>query len=250
MKKIKSIVKSYLPFVQNVYSIFKNKSSVELNFWKNQIKLYQEWYDGKIPDLFGEKIPLAEQKVVLQNKKDSAILTWLKIHQEKKYLEDLVLTKNYFNGMKVLDIGSGPFPSAQVFENTELYCLDPLLPDYFRVGFPSHYFDHVKFVCSTSEDMPFENDFFDAVISVNAIDHVDDFLKTIQEIRRVLKKNGKLRMHIHYHKKTPAEPIELNDKIVSEAFVWCPNFKKISESKNKRGFTLDGADEMYTVWSN
>ena len=35
--------------------------------------------------------------------------------------------------------------------------------------------------------MPFEDGFFDAVISVNAIDHVNDFAETAKEIKRVLK---------------------------------------------------------------
>jgi SAM-dependent methyltransferase len=76
--------------------------------------------------------------------------------------------------------------------------------------------------------MPFENHFFDAVISVNAIDHVDDFFKTASEIIRVLKPNGKIRLHVHYHIKTQTEPLELNDTIVENAFRGIQNFKKIN----------------------
>ena len=250
MKKIKALVRKYLPFIENIYSLFRNKYSTELNFWKKQIVNYQKWYDGELTSLFGENSPNEEQKIKVTNKKDSAILTWLKLHQQTKYLEDLQLAPNVFAGMKVLDIGSGPLPSAAVFTSAYIYCLDPLLPSYFSAGFPAHYFNNVKFICASSENIPLANNFFDAVISVNAIDHVDDFGKTAQEIKRVLKIGGKLRMHVHYHPKTSAEPIELNDKVVSDAFAWCHGFKKIIESKIKRGFALEGSNESYALWSN
>lgn len=98
--------------------------------------------------------------------------------------------------------------------------------------------------------MPFPDNFFDAVISVNAIDHVDDFEQTSKEIERVLKPSGKIRLHIHYHKKTSTEPLELSDKIVGDAFSWCKNFRKVGESFQSRGYELINEDEKYVLWSN
>ncbi len=227
-----------------------SKQDDELFFWADTINDYIKWYEGGIENLYGEKVPTESEKVKTQNLKDSAILTWLNIHQKTKYLEDLKLTSDAFKGEKILDIGSGPLPSAIAFTDCEIYCLDPLLADYTKVGFPLHYYDRVKFINGPSENIPVADGFFDGIISVNAIDHVDDFQKTTEEIRRVLKPRGKLRLHVHYHKKTLPEPIEINDNIMKEAFLWCTNFKKIHESKSKHGYTLPEDGGIYTVWSN
>lgn len=227
----------------------QEKYEGEINFWKMTIGQYQQWYKGEI-ELYKEKPPTKKQKIKGHNLKDSAILTWGKVHQEKKYLRDLQLNKTAFKGKKILDIGSGPHPSAACFTGSKLFCLEPLLPKYLEIGFPLHYYKDVTFVHGKSEYIPLPKAFFDVVISVNAIDHVDDIQKTAQEIKRVLKPNGKLRMHIHYHKKTQAEPIELNDEKVKKLFSWCKGFKKLSESKEKTGFTLIDKNEKYTLWSN
>lgn len=225
------------------------KEDAELNFWKIFLLEVENWYIGNVKLLYGEINPSEKNKIITSSLKDSAVLTWFNIHQKPKYLQDLILDKNYFSGMKLLDIGSGPIPSALAFDNCEVYCLDSLLPDYLKIGFPIHYYDRAKFIYGFSENIPVDDNFFDAVISVNAIDHVNDFSKTSLEIKRVLKPGGKLRMHVHYHKKTATEPVEINDDVMNEIFSWCLNFKKINESKKKRGFELSN-DESYTVWSN
>lgn len=221
-----------------------------MKFWRAEIVKYQKWYRGELPELFRESSPSDEIKIFARNEKDSAILTWLKVHQEKKYMEDLELPRSAFSGMKLLDIGAGPMPSACVFENCEVYNLDPLLGEYVRLGFPLHYSPRAHFICAPSEDIPVEDGFFDAIISVNAIDHVDDLHRTAQEIKRVLKPGGKLRMHVHYHPKTDAEPIEIDDDLVHREFGWCSGLAKIGTSKKKRGFDLKDHREIYTLWSN
>ena len=76
--------------------------------------------------------------------------------------------------MKVLDVGSGPFPSALCFQGCDIYNLDPLMDKYIAAGYPLHcYESRARFVQAKAEAIPFEDGFFDAVISVNAIDHVD-----------------------------------------------------------------------------
>lgn len=227
----------------------EEKYAGEIQFWKMTIGQYVAWYKGKI-SLYEEKPPTSKQKVKGYSDQDSAILTWGKVHQEKKYLKDLQLKPNAFAGKKILDVGSGPHPSALCFRKAQVYCLEPLLPQYLEIGFPLHYYPLATFVHAQSENIPFPKAFFDGVISVNAIDHVDDIEKTAKEIKRVLKPGGKLRMHIHYHKKTQAEPIELNDERVKKLFGWCKGFRKIDESSKKTGFTLTNSDETYTLWSN
>ena len=99
-----------------------NKQEAELLFWTREIISYQQWYAGKIASLHNTKNPNLSEKIVAPNQKDASILTWHKLHQEKKYLIDLDLDVDVFHGMKILDIGSGPMPSATCFTSCEIYC--------------------------------------------------------------------------------------------------------------------------------
>jgi ubiquinone/menaquinone biosynthesis C-methylase UbiE len=228
-----------------------NKYAAETVFWQKTLQDYLRWYRGELKILYGEKTPTENRKVKVTNEQDSAILTWEKIHQQHKYLDDLKLKASVFNDSRLLDIGSGPHPSARVFSKAKmLYCLDPLLSEYIRVGFPLHYYDRVKFIASQAEKMPLPSRSIDAIISVNALDHVDDFEQVAKEIRRILKPNGKMRFHLHYHKKTIEEPIELTDARVKQAFSWDKNFYMVASSKKKRGTKLVNKDENYVLWSN
>jgi ubiquinone/menaquinone biosynthesis C-methylase UbiE len=122
---------------------------------------------------------------------------------------------------------------------------------YIAAGYPLHcYEQRARFVKAMAESIPFEDGFFDAVISVNAIDHVNDFAATAKEIKRVLKPGGRFRMHVHYHPKTKAEPLELNDEVFLQNYSWVSNLKKINESKQKTGTNIIGDNEKYVVWGN
>ena len=171
------------------------------------------------------------------------------MHQEPKYLEDLALEPNAFQGMKLLDIGSGPIPSASCFKRCQVYCLEPLLDRYLAAGFPLHYYENVIFIHGASERIPVEDGFFDAIISVNAIDHVDDIYKTAAEIRRVLRPDGLLRMHVHYHPPTECEPISFNDDVFQKLFGWCSQLRKVKTSKTNFSTTLPD-NESFVLWSN
>jgi len=135
-----------------------------------------------------------------------------------------------------------------VFKTAEIYCLDPLIPEYMRAGFPFHY-TNTKFVYGKSEEIPCKNNYFDVIISVNALDHVDNFSQSAKEIERILKPGGKVRLHLHYHKQTITESIELNDEIVKSQFAFC-SLAKINESSSKMGYVLQNNSEKYALWSN
>jgi ubiquinone/menaquinone biosynthesis C-methylase UbiE len=119
-----------------------------------------------------------------------------------------------------------------------------------RLGYPLHtYRTGTRFVHGHSEAMPIPDGFFDAVISVNALDHVDDFATTAREIGRVLRPGGRLRMHLHYHPANPVEPQQLDDRAVREAFAWCSGLEKIAEStENASSSAAPG--QVFTLWSN
>lgn len=226
------------------------KYNAEINFWIEEIKNYIKWYQGDIKEHYLTSSPTDEEKVVTSNLKDSAILTWFQKHQKTKYLFDLKLTEDDFSGLKILDLGSGPFPNALGLKHiNKLYALDPLLPDYLKAGFPIHYYEKTSYIAAFAENIPIEDDFFDVVLSLNALDHFDDLNKTSAEINRVLKKDGFFIAHVHYHKSSITEPLEINDELFKQTFSWCHNLKKIYEKKEKFG-SLCNDDESYVLWSN
>lgn len=226
----------------------QSKNEAEIAFWRQEIEKYQHWFSGQTGSLYDTRPPEPSEKVTVHNPRHSAVLTWHKLHQMPKYLFDLGLSPDTFEGQSILDIGSGPMPSAEAFRGCLIYSLDPLFGDYLSAGFPLHYYERTRFISAPAEAIPLENGSVDAVISVNAIDHVNDFSATAKEISRVLKPNGKVALHIHYHKATEAEPIELNDEIVGRAFSWCHGFRKIDEKTTKFGWTAD--DGKYALWRN
>ena len=230
-------------------SLTRNKQGAELDFWRKEIKKYQKWFAGELSPLYKTPSPENDEKVKAPNLKDTSILTWHRLHQEAKYLEDLELTPDAFQGMKLLDIGSGPMPSATCFKGCRLYCLEPLLHKYLEIGFPLHYYENVTFIHGVSERIPVQDSSFDAVISVNAIDHVDDIRETAAEIKRVLRTDGLFRMYVHYHPSTECEPINFDDDLFQELFGWCNNLVKVKTSKEDYTKTLSD-NESFVLWSN
>jgi len=233
---------------------FRSKQLEESHFWRAEIDLYERWFMGS-NHLHGEPPPNLDHSNLASMGRTrlrvEAVKAWFESHQKRKYLLDLGLDSDAFNGCRLLDIGCGPFLSALSFEGCDVFGLDPLIAEYIQSGFPLHIYEpRGCFISGNSEDIPLESGAVDAVISVNAIDHVDDFERTAKEIKRVLIPGGKIRMHVHYHKPYKAEPIEITDKRFCDAFSWAGSLIKINESNEKTGHKLTNKDEKFVVWSN
>ena len=228
----------------------EEKRKAETDFWKQEISQYLIWYDNKISYLYNTPAPLSEQKIIIKdNPIYSAILTWTELHQQPKYLHDLQLHSSIFTGKKVLDIGAGPIPSGICFEGCELYAVDPLMSDYCKLGFPHHLYPQVRFIEAYAERLPFDDHFFEVIISVNAIDHVDDLVKVSKELQRVAKSDCLFAIHTHYHEATVCEPIEINDEIFGDLFNWVKGLRIANKTKCSFSSKV-GEDEWYVLWSN
>ena len=152
------------------------------------------------------------------SKYDAEIQFWRDLHDkapalDDRYLRHLLVPADYFEGMKVLEVGPGPLSWARIFTGCELWGIDPLTDRYRALGYE---LAPMRYVQGFAEDMPFEDNEFDAVISFNALDHVDDFDKVCSEIERVCK--GVIRVEVHYHEAWVCEPMELDDNRVGNAF--------------------------------
>jgi SAM-dependent methyltransferase len=223
----------------------------ELRFWAKEIRAIVDWYLGRVSQYWSIPAPTAELKVSQFDLTRNAILTWANASLDY-YPRHLLLPTDSFTGGVILDIGCGPIPHAQAFTGCQVCNLDPLVSEYRKLGFPLElHSPRLTFVSSRAEQMPFETASFDAVISVNAIDHVDDFEATAWEIARVLRPGGVLRFEAHYHQPTSLEPWSLSDEIILRHFAPLgvnkvherPYREVDSESETQQG-------EMLTIWAS
>ncbi len=109
-------------------------------------------------------------------------------------LLDAIKLKKY---IKVLDIGSGlGFPLIEIAmrlgETCEVFGIDPWKAARERVEQKIKIIGlkNVKIINAVAENIPFENEEFDLIISNNGINNVQNFEKSLNEISRVAKKNA------------------------------------------------------------
>ena len=226
-----------------------DKYEEEKRFWKNEISFYVRWYNGLIKELYGVPRPQAHERIVHFNTVEvNAIQTW--INADKwRYCKRLHVEPTYFSGKKVLEVGSGPLGLSRFFAGANVDLLDPLHEWYSQCGYPVA--GHLLHTSIEDIDLTVFDDYFDAVISVNAIDHVDDFMKAIEVCERVCDKDGEIRMDIHYHAPTVTEPHVLNDDIVKSAFKIF-DMKKIAENPSEVFYPpgTHPKTDRFAVWSN
>lgn len=220
----------------------REKQYAEALYWQKEVDKYVKWFHGEA--LYGNRPPTEAEKIDFYDERTNALLTFYYVHQAVKYLHHLDLTKGDFEGLSVLDVGSGPFPNALCFERAScVYSLDPLIPRYIEAGYPIHAYNNKnKFIAAPAEKIPVPDGTFSAVVSVNAIDHVDNFAQTAREIKRVLKTDGRFRMHVHYHKPTLAEPHQLNDILFYNHYYW------VKDLKIWRSW--EEGDTIHKIWGN
>lgn len=77
--------------------------------------------------------------------------------------------------------------------------------------------DSTTFLTCNVQNIPFKSNSFDCIVSLDVLEHVDDPINALQEIKRVLKADGFLIVSV------PLEMILL--RIIREFFIWL----KISE---------------------
>jgi len=96
---------------------------------------------------------------------------------------------------KILEIGPGASPFIEELRGGEKYELDPLMDLFERNSKQKKGINYIKGV---GEKIPFDENFFDLIIITNVIDHVRDPKKTLNEIKKVLKKRGIVYISLNY----------------------------------------------------
>lgn len=150
-------------------------------------------------------------------------------YYKKFYTDFFHFNLDDYNDKTILDIGCGPAGSLEWADMAKLRVgLDPLVNEYYKLngGTLEHKMTYVK---AKSEDMPFPDEYFDYVFSMNSLDHVDDLDLTISEIKRVCKINGIFSCLVNAnHNPTNCEPITIPENLKEKFF---PEFELIEEQK-------------------
>ncbi|MES0342364.1 MAG: methyltransferase domain-containing protein, partial [Candidatus Humimicrobiaceae bacterium] len=101
-------------------------------------------------------------------------------------------------GEVVLDLGCGAgldlyFYAKSAGKNGKVYGLDIStdMLEKAKTNIKSVGIDNVEFICGSSDDLPFENDFFDVVASNGIYNLSPDKRKVMSEVYRVLKPGGR-----------------------------------------------------------
>lgn len=99
---------------------------------------------------------------------------------------------------RVLEVGSGGCGLIFNFGGEDRTGVDPLA-DHLRPLFPWQLRSPVRTIAAEGEQLPFEDESFDIVLSDNVIDHARDPQGIVDEIARVLKPGGALYFTVHVH---------------------------------------------------
>lgn len=142
------------------------------------------------------------------------------------------ISKTLCPNPKILDVGCGPTCAGRLFRVGSKTYLDPLMDSYVKI-YPDRLPDGEK-LCATAEAIPKQDECFDVVISVNALDHMIDPIKVLSEIKRVLKKDGIFALGIFLH----PPPIAFSRKII-ERFL--PVFR---EEAHPYSYTVESIREL------
>lgn len=96
----------------------------------------------------------------------------------------------------ILDVGCGPSPVALLVTRGKKFGIDPLIQKYRNLGeLPLE----VKFIESVAEHLPLPPSVFDMVICRDVLDHTANPKAAVDEILRVLKKDGVLILSVNIH---------------------------------------------------
>lgn len=116
------------------------------------------------------------------------LLQWIWHTYKIKSFRQLV---QYQKSTKILDVGcAGGFMTskvAEIFPNAQVFGIDPYPA---AIAYAKKRFPQMCFQIADAHQLPFDEDSFDLIICYETIEHVVNPLKILQEMRRVIKKDG------------------------------------------------------------
>lgn len=121
-------------------------------------------------------------------------------HQEK--LENALLHLN-LNGKRVLDLacGSGGLTRKlkKINPSVAIFAMDFNAKAISYAKARDSGVDGLMYLVGDAENIPFKDNFFDAVIGLDMLDHIPNYKECLREINRVLKKGGEIILTVENH---------------------------------------------------
>lgn len=111
---------------------------------------------------------------------------YTKVHKGTTWFPKEILDK-YAKG-KILDIGCGTGQHLGKIKNFEKKC--GVDPSETAIKEAQNSFPDCEFVIGSTYHLPYKDDYFDLVFSIDVVEHLEYPEKMIAETRRVLKQNG------------------------------------------------------------
>lgn len=90
---------------------------------------------------------------------------------------------------KILSIGTGTGDDLKILKEFGDNYVTDILPEALEIV-PQEYCFEKRIADATN--LPYENNFFDVVVSFDVFEHIEDDKKAVQEVHRVLRKGGAL----------------------------------------------------------
>lgn len=202
-----------------------------------------------------------------------------RINEEEKIgikaIELLKLGNVVLDNQRVLVVGAGTgaelFYLEKNYKNLELYAIEPYSKAIEILELKSKFlnFPFKNIHQCFSEDLPFENGYFDLIICFTVLEHVNDVEKTILEMNRVLSNSGIIMIEApnylfpeEQHYKVSIFPPRISKKIARlnlklyskyTSFFETLNFfssNDIDIILNKYNFEYDRKEEKYMKFTN
>ena len=155
------------------------------------------------------------------------------------------LKENYFYPAlsklegRVLEIGFGEGESFNYYNpHCQIFALEKREEKIQQLKNKDHL--NIKFFKGEAEKLPFEDNFFDAVVVSLVLCSVDSLEKTIKEVKRVLKPEGKFIMleHTRSENKILGKLEDIFSDLHARLFQNCHLNRKPSVLAKKEGFRL------------
>ncbi|MFZ6027455.1 MAG: methyltransferase domain-containing protein [Chloroflexota bacterium] len=92
-------------------------------------------------------------------------------------------------GMRLLDVGAGPCRYRTLFDHCSYHTQDFAQYDGKDIQNSQWRYGELDYICDAT-DIPVEDNYFDAVLCTEVLEHVPEPDRVLQEISRILKPNG------------------------------------------------------------
>ena len=178
-------------------------------------------------ELFCQKFELDSlAEILLKQESERMVPNFCLPVVEHDHFERYKLVSQYSKNKKVLDIACGTGYGSYCLSTTgEALSVLGVDLDMNAIRYATHRYknEHVSFKQGNAESFTMENTLFDLIVSFETIEHLPNYKKFLQNIKKQLDQNG------YFIVSTPLSAMELNNKPGNPYHVQEWGFKKFQE---------------------